>query len=174
MLTTLQQWLGEQIVPLVFIGFAVLMGFALLYFSAQSRRSALTRDRSGRTEETFVEFLAPYGFDPEIARATYRYLQERQQVAFPILPTDDLDRDLGLNEDEVRIPCATCSQRWGVSICPDCWTRRWSPWWTWCATSRHRPAASPSPAAAPHSQPFAARMALVSAGTISNRSPATP
>ncbi len=103
MLTTLQQWLGDQIVPLVFIGFAVLMGLALLYFSAKSRRSALTRDRSGRTEETFVEFLAPYGFDPEIARATYRYLRERQQIAFPILPTDDLDRDLGLNEDEVRI-----------------------------------------------------------------------
>ena len=102
MLTALQQWLGEQIVPVMFVGFAILMGFGLLYFSAQGRKAALKRDRSGRTEETFVEFLAPYGFDPEIARATYRYLQERQRVAFPILPTDDLDRDLGLDENEVK------------------------------------------------------------------------
>jgi hypothetical protein len=98
----LERWLGGQAVPLLFIGFAVLMGFALLYFSAQSRRAGLVRDRSGRTEETFAEYLAAYGFDPEIARATYRYLQQVQQVAFPIVPKDDLDRDLGLNDDDVK------------------------------------------------------------------------
>jgi hypothetical protein len=98
----LQQWLGEQIVPVFMIGFAILMGFAMVYFSAKSRRSSLTRDRSGRTEETFAEYLAAYGFDPEIARTTYRYLQEHQQVAFPIEPTDDLDRDLGLDGEEVN------------------------------------------------------------------------
>ena len=98
----LERWLGEQMVPLVFVGFAVLMGFALLYFSAQSRRAALVRDRSGRTEETFTEYLASYGFDPQIARATYRYLQDVQQVAFPIVPKDDLDRDLGLDDDDVK------------------------------------------------------------------------
>ena len=101
-LSTLGQWLGQQIVPLVYIGFAVLMGFALLYFSAQSRRAALVRDRSGKTEETFAEYLAAYGFDPEIARTTYRYLQQVQQVAFPIVPKDDLDRDLGLNDNDVK------------------------------------------------------------------------
>jgi hypothetical protein len=78
------------------------MGFALVYLSAKSRRSSLVRDRSGRTQETFVEGLAPYGFDPDIAASTYRYLQERQRIAFPILPTDDLDRDLGLDENEVK------------------------------------------------------------------------
>jgi len=98
----LERWLGEQAVPLVFIGFAILMGFALLYFSAQSRRAALVRDRSGRTEDTFAEYLAAYGFDPEIARTTYRYLQQVQQVAFPIVPKDDLDRDLGLDDDDVK------------------------------------------------------------------------
>lgn len=102
MLTALQQWLGDQIVPLFFVGFAILMGFALVYLSAKSRRSSLARDRSGRTQETFVEGLAPYGFDPDIAASTYRYLQERQRIAFPILPTDDLDRDLGLDENEVK------------------------------------------------------------------------
>jgi hypothetical protein len=99
---TLEQWLGEQMVPLVFIGFAVLMGLVFLYFSAQSRRAALVRDRSGRTEETFAEYLAAYGFDPGIARTTYRYLQRVRGVPFPIVPKDDLDRDLGLDDEEVK------------------------------------------------------------------------
>jgi hypothetical protein len=98
----LERWLGEQIVPVFFIGFALLAGLALVYFSAQSRRASLTRRRSGRTEETFAEYLAVYGYDTEIARATYRYLQAQRRVSFPIEPTDDLDRDLGLDGDEVR------------------------------------------------------------------------
>ena len=98
----LEHWLGEQGVPLVFIGFAVLMGFAFLYFSVESRRAALVRDRSGRTADTFTENLAAYGFDPEIAGATYRYLQQVHRISFPILPKDDLDCDLGLNDDDVK------------------------------------------------------------------------
>jgi hypothetical protein len=101
-LQTMQQWLGEQVVPLFLVGFALLMGVAMVYISARNRRASLVRDRSGRTEETFAEYLAAYGFDPEIARATYRYLQEQQQVAFPIEPADDLDRDLGMDGEEVE------------------------------------------------------------------------
>ena len=78
------------------------MGIAMVYLSAKSRRSSLVRDRSGRTEETFAEYLAGYGFDPEISRVTYRYLQRVQKVAFPIEPSDDLDRDLGLDGEEVE------------------------------------------------------------------------
>jgi hypothetical protein len=99
---TVQQWLGEQIVPLFFIGFALLMGIALVYLSAQSRRSALARDRAGITAETFAESLAAYGFDPGIARSAYVYLQQTQQIEFPIDPRDDLDRDLGMDPDEVQ------------------------------------------------------------------------
>src|ERR1039457_6559023 len=99
---TIQQWLGEQIVPVFFVGFAILMGVAMVYLSAQSRRSSLVRDRSGRTEETFAEYLAGYGFDPEISRVTYRYLQRVQKVAFPIEPSDDLDRNLGLDGEEIE------------------------------------------------------------------------
>ena len=99
---SIQQWLGEQIVPVFFIGFAILMGIALVYLSAQSRRSSLVRDRSGCTEDTFAESLAAYGFDPEIARTTYVYLQQIQRVAFPIDPRDDLDRDLGMDGDDVK------------------------------------------------------------------------
>jgi hypothetical protein len=99
---TVQQWLSEQIVPVFMIGFALLMGFGLLYLSAQSRRSSLVRDRSGRTEDTFVDDLSGYGFDPEVARTTYRYLQKQQNVAFPIEPMDDLDRDLGLDGEDLK------------------------------------------------------------------------
>ncbi|MGA1982004.1 MAG: hypothetical protein ABSG84_05995 [Acidobacteriaceae bacterium] len=101
-LFTIQQWLGEQIVPVFLIGFAILMGIAMVYLSAQSRRSSLTRDRSGITADSFAESLATYGFDPEIARTAYVYLQQVQQVAFPIDPRDDLDRDLGLDGEDVK------------------------------------------------------------------------
>src|SRR5215469_168456 len=96
------QWLGEQIVPLFLVGFAVLMGLAMVYISVRSRRRALARRRAGRTEENFAEYLAKYGFDPEIARITYRYLQQEQGITFPIEPMDDLDRDLGLDTDEIN------------------------------------------------------------------------
>ena len=99
---TVQQWLGEQFVPLLLIGLGILIGFTVLYLSAKSRHSSLARDRSGRTEETFAEYLAEYGYDPELARATYRYLQEHQNVAFPIDPFDDLDCDLGLDSEDLR------------------------------------------------------------------------
>ena len=97
---TILQWLGEQIVPLFFIGFAILMGTAMVYFSWRTRRSSLARQRAGRTPENFAEYLSGYGFDPEIARTAYIYLQERTRVDFPIEPTDDLDRDLGLYGEE--------------------------------------------------------------------------
>jgi len=120
-----QQWLSDQIVPVFFIGFALLMGIALVYLSAQSRRASLVRNRSGITAETFADSLAAYGFDPEIARRTYLYLQKAQRVAFPIDPRDDLDRDLGMDGEDVERPCANCWTRWGGNICPGCSTRRW-------------------------------------------------
>jgi len=99
---TIQQWLGEQIVPVFLIGFALLMGLVLVYLSALSRRNAMARSRAGRTEDTFAEYLGRYGFDEAIVRSTYRYLQEKQRISFPIEPTDDLDRDLGLDSDDVK------------------------------------------------------------------------
>jgi hypothetical protein len=98
---SVQHWLSDLALPLIFIGLGILIGFTALYLSAQRRRSSLMRDRSGRTEETFVEYLAGYGFDPELARATYRHLQKRQKAAFPIDPFDDLDCDLGLDSEEL-------------------------------------------------------------------------
>src|SRR5208283_1513548 len=85
---TVQQWLAAQFVPLLLIGFSLLMGLAVLFVSARSRSSSLARDRSGHTEETFADDLAEYGYDPDIARATYRYLQGQQKAAIPIEPLD--------------------------------------------------------------------------------------
>ena len=99
---TVQQWLGEQFLPLLLIGFSLLTGLAVLFVSLKSRRTLLARDRSGHTEETFATDLAAYGYDLTIARATYRYLQDQQKTALPIEPLDDLDSDLGLDSDDVR------------------------------------------------------------------------
>ena len=96
---TLQQWLAGQALPLFFIGFALLMGIVILHLSAVSRRSSRQRDRSGRTEDTFVDELTAYGYDPAIARLTYQMLHEEQRVPFPIEPTDHLERDLGLDPE---------------------------------------------------------------------------
>lgn len=77
------------------------MGMFLLYLSVLSRRSSLARSRAGRSETTFVEELTVYGYDPEIARLTYRTLRDTHAIAFPIEPTDDLDRDLGLEPEDL-------------------------------------------------------------------------
>ena len=98
---SVQHWLVDLSLPLLFIGLGILIGFTALYISAQRRRSSLVRHRSGRTVETIAEYLAEYGFDPELARATYRYLQKRQKVAFPIEPFDDLDCDLVLDGEDL-------------------------------------------------------------------------
>jgi len=101
-LSGIEQWLLEQIVPVFFVGFALLAGLALLYFSAQSKKASRRRDRAGQDDTTFAEKLAEHGFDTGIARATYQYLEQRTRPGFPLLPADDLDRDLGMDREDVR------------------------------------------------------------------------
>ena len=115
---TVLQWLTAQFVPLLLIGFSLLMGLAILFMSAKSRSSSLARDRSGHNEETFAEDLAEYGYDPDIARATYRYLQGQQKVAIPIEPLDDLDSDLGLDSEDVRAAIRELLSETGRSYLP--------------------------------------------------------
>ena len=99
----IQQWLGDQIVPVFFIGFAILMGIAMVYLSAQSRRSSLVRDRSGMHRGDVCEYLwLRMGSIRRLHGRLTVYLQEAQQVAFPIDPRDDLDRDLGMDGEEVK------------------------------------------------------------------------
>lgn len=100
--STLSIWLSEQAGPLAVI--FLLLGFVLivLYWSARSRRARMNNLRSGNNEDTFVDSLLAYGFDPVVARATYRYLQDKQRVSFPIEATDLLDEDLGLGMSDIE------------------------------------------------------------------------
>ena len=99
---TLTIWLREQAWPIGIILGAVLLAFLVLKISASRRRDTLAREREGVTESTFAAHLERYGFDPIIASATYRYLQEVQRVNFPILPCDQLDEDLGLDSEDIN------------------------------------------------------------------------
>jgi hypothetical protein len=99
---TLTIWLRQQAVPIGIIVGLLLLAFLMLKISARSRHKALAREREGVTENTFAEHLQRYGFDPVIAAATYRYLQQVQLVQFPILPGDQLDEDLGLDSEDIN------------------------------------------------------------------------
>ena len=108
----LSTWLGEQAGPLALIVALLAFVMLVLFLSARSRRARMNETRSHVNEDTFVDSLIAYGFDPLIARTTYRYLQEKQNVSFPIEPRDLLDEDLGLdlvdvNESVVEILALT-------------------------------------------------------------------
>lgn len=94
--------LQEQIIPILGVALCVVFAFLLLKWVANRRHRALAREREGIDELTFAESLGRRGFDPVIARSTYRYLQDVQGVRFPILPADDLDQDLGLDSEDLN------------------------------------------------------------------------
>ena len=94
-------WLSEQAVPLALIAALLAFVMIVLYLSARSRRVRMNEARSHVNEDTFVSSLIGYGFDPMIARTTYRYLQDKQNVSFPIEASDLLDEDLGLDLADV-------------------------------------------------------------------------
>lgn len=95
-------WLREQAGPLAVIFAAALLLWIVLKLSATHRRVTLQRERSAVTEESFVEQLERRNFDPLICATTYRYLQDVQRIHFPLLPSDLLDEDLGLDSEEVE------------------------------------------------------------------------
>jgi hypothetical protein len=94
-------WIRQQAWPLGLVLGALVAGAVLLRLSAWYRDHSLRRKRRGVTQESFTAHLQQYGFDPVIASSTYRYLQEVQMVPFPILPSDGLDQDLGLDAEDV-------------------------------------------------------------------------
>ena len=95
-------WLSEQAMPLALIVLLLAFVLMVLYLSARNRRTKMNEERSGVSEDTFVSFLGTYGFDSHIARTTYRYLQEKQNVSFPIQASDLLDEDLGLDSEDIK------------------------------------------------------------------------
>ncbi len=100
--STVSIWLSEQAIPLAIIVALLALVMIVLYTSARVRKARMNEARSGANEDTFVNSLLIYGFDPVIARTTFRYLQEKQRVSFPIEATDQLDEDLGLGLEDVE------------------------------------------------------------------------
>jgi hypothetical protein len=101
----------------------VVASVLLLRLSAWSRERSLRRRRVGLSQQSFTARLQQYGFDPVITGSTYRYLQEVQLVSFPILPTDKLDEDLGLNADDVEQVVRDLSIALRREFSPGLWTR---------------------------------------------------
>ena len=99
---TLPIWLKEQAWPLCAIAACLLLALLLLKVSARRRHEALSRQRESVTEASFTAHLVQFGFDAAIVSSTYRYLREVQLVQFPILPSDQLDHDLGLDSEDVE------------------------------------------------------------------------
>jgi hypothetical protein len=95
-------WIRQQALPLGLVLGALVAGAVLLRLSAWFRDHSLRRKRRGVTQESFTAHLQQYGFDPVIASCTYRYLQEVQLVPFPVLASDMLDEDLGLDSTDVE------------------------------------------------------------------------
>ena len=100
--SSISAWLGHHAWPLWLLLAAVVGCIFLLRISAWARDSHIRRKRRGITQATFTAQLEQYGFDPVITSATFRYLREVQLVPFPVLPGDDLDKDLGLSSEEVE------------------------------------------------------------------------
>ncbi len=101
--SSLSIWLSEQaglLIPIVALLAAILL---VLYLSARYRTLRMNAARSGLNEDTFVQSLLPYGFDPFITRTTYRYLRQQQNVTFPITPSDLLDEDFGLDLNDIHL-----------------------------------------------------------------------
>lgn len=100
--TDLSIWLREQAWPLGILAAILLVTYVSLKISATHRQRSLRRQREGVTEDSFAEYLVGFGLDEAIAKTVYRYLQEVQLVKFPILPSDALDEDLGLDSDDIK------------------------------------------------------------------------
>jgi hypothetical protein len=115
---SLQIWLDEQAWPLGIIAVLLILAYVALRFSARRRREALARERDGVTEQSFSDYLTQFGFDATITASTYRYLQQVQRVSFPILPSDNLDEDLGLGHEDVEQTVRELSQALGRRLNP--------------------------------------------------------
>lgn len=100
--STLSIWLSEQALPLALIAAAVALILIVLAASAQSRRRRMNQVRHDVTEQSFVKELAVFGFDAQISGTTYRYLQDSQNIYFPIEASDLLDEDLGLDHEDLH------------------------------------------------------------------------
>ena len=98
---TLRGWLTDQALPFGLLLAFLAGGLVVVFVSRVMRNSRLATRRSGRDEVSFVNEMLHMGCDPGISRTAYAYLQHKRKIAFPILPEDRLDLDLGLEDTDV-------------------------------------------------------------------------
>ncbi len=91
---------------------AVAAGSAAFILDATSFRRRLRKAKGG-SEQDFTEYLRGHGFDPRVAAASYEYLNEVQDVRFPILPGDTLEWDLGMDDQHIEQAVLTLAERLG-------------------------------------------------------------
>jgi hypothetical protein len=92
---------ADRFVPFSILGGCLVMGLVVLYISGATRQRRMATSRQGEDVESFVAYLSSFGFDASIARSTYEYLVNEENVTFPVHHSDRLNRDLRISETEV-------------------------------------------------------------------------
>lgn len=99
--TTVLGWFQSQGSILAILLAIVGVVLLVLAASAYARHRRLSQTRSGDDMASFIHTMQSRGYDPEIARLAYVFLEERLAIDYPVLPEDELDRDLGISETEI-------------------------------------------------------------------------
>jgi len=97
----LSDFLTAEFLPFLILAGGLCFGLVVLFLSGVTRQRRLLSARRGEDVESFVLYLASFGFDAGISRSTYEYLVSEEAVVFPVHHTDRLDRDLHISDDEV-------------------------------------------------------------------------
>lgn len=99
--TTVLAWFQGQGSILAILLAVAAVFLLVLAASSYARRRHLAHTRSGDDMASYLQTMQSRGFDPEIARLAYAFLQDRLAIDYPVLPEDELDRDLGISESEI-------------------------------------------------------------------------
>jgi len=97
----LRVWLSDQALPFGLLLAFLAGGLFVVYVSGVMRKSRLASRRAGRDEASFVHEMLSLGYDLQICRTAYTYLQQEQKISFPILPEDRLNLDLRMADTDV-------------------------------------------------------------------------
>jgi hypothetical protein len=85
---------------MAFLLFMLLCALAV-FLTARGRRKQISQSRAGYDVECFVREMSAAGYEAEMARFVYHYIQDVYRIDYPILPGDDL-YTLGATDDAVH------------------------------------------------------------------------
>jgi hypothetical protein len=78
------------------------VGCAVISYAARGQKKQLWEYRAGYDVECFVREMTAAGYDAEVCRTVYYYIEDRHRIDFPILPTDDLYTVLGVTDETIQ------------------------------------------------------------------------